>query len=576
LEEVAETEVALQPGTLGSQRSLDQQLADIDSRLRSLAAKGGDAPSEPRTAGTVELQADLCSRRAALEADRRQFEINQKEWEAQKSEVQRTLENRVAGLDALRVDLESQRAAMDKERRNSEREGSNEELQMGWAKLESERREWELQRSEIEARQRADFDARQQSLVAAQIAWESKLAEDRQAAAARDAELDAIRAELAAQRARLEEQCRQFEVRLASLPSRESEFGDRSASSAAKFAQTVPPAEVPVSELPEIEVPIPEPTVQVDPDQDSAAESPEPSVVKQESVSRSITEPRKITSSAPSNHAPVDLATILRKTGFQVDLDDEEPPTVKKVEGKRQPAKDVLNGAPPDRPADRPTVDISAPVPRPRKAPESNEKEVSVDEYMSRLLARSRGDAEPPSDPKAGPVRTAVSTAPSAVSRPILVPAAPVPASADPPPAEAGEIAPRAVPPEKRIDMRAMRQLANLSAKNALQNHERKQLSGTKRAKLLVTLVSAVVGVLLLIIHLLPKAPPVTIYGAIASFAVATLWGVNYLKLLAEMASEQFAHMSRHLKAAEGAAENTSEAESAKAAGGEAKREEGP
>ena len=66
-----------------------------------------------------------------------------------------------------------------------------------------------------------------------------------------------------------------------------------------------------------------------------------------------------------------------------------------------------------------------------------------------------------------------------------------------------------------------MRQLANLSAKTALHKHESKRLSSDTRTKLLVTGVSIVAGVSLLVIHELPAAPPVTIYGAAASFAVA-------------------------------------------------------
>ena len=74
-------------------------------------------------------------------------------------------------------------------------------------------------------------------------------------------------------------------------------------------------------------------------------------------------------------------------------------------------------------------------------------------------------------------------------------------------PGEPVEIVPRAVAPERQIDFNAMRQLANLSAKNALHKSESKKLSGTTRTKLLVTCVSLVVGVSLLLIRLLPGAP---------------------------------------------------------------------
>ncbi len=82
------------------------------------------------------------------------------------------------------------------------------------------------------------------------------------------------------------------------------------------------------------------------------------------------------------------------------------------------------------------------------------------------------------------------------------------PATQDEPitPGEPVEIVPRAHAPERQIDFNAMRQLANLSAKNALHKSESKKLSGTTRTKLLVTCVSLVVGVSLLLIRLLPGA----------------------------------------------------------------------
>ncbi len=112
-------------------------------------------------------------------------------------------------------------------------------------------------------------------------------------------------------------------------------------------------------------------------------------------------------------------------------------------------------------------------------------------------------------------------------------------------------MAPRAVAPESQVDLRAMRQLANVSAKNALHKHDSKRLSVSKRAKLLVTSVALVAGVSLLAIHRLPGAHPATIYGAVASFAVAALWGVGCLSLHSRMASERMAYMSRHLKVGE-------------------------
>ena len=74
-----------------------------------------------------------------------------------------------------------------------------------------------------------------------------------------------------------------------------------------------------------------------------------------------------------------------------------------------------------------------------------------------------------------------------------------------------------------------------------------------------MTSVSAVVGVSLLVIHQLPGSPPVTIYGALASFAVVALWGMNYVSLASRMAGVRKAYMSRHRKTEEEATEEAIE-----------------
>jgi hypothetical protein len=64
----------------------------------------------------------------------------------------------------------------------------------------------------------------------------------------------------------------------------------------------------------------------------------------------------------------------------------------------------------------------------------------------------------------------------------------------------------------------------------------------------LVASVAAVVGASLLTLHQFPGAPPLTVYGSLASFTVLALWGVNYIMLTSRMAGERMAYMNRHLK----------------------------
>jgi hypothetical protein len=112
-------------------------------------------------------------------------------------------------------------------------------------------------------------------------------------------------------------------------------------------------------------------------------------------------------------------------------------------------------------------------------------------------------------------------------------------------------MAPRAVAPERNIDLRAMRQLANMSAKTAINKHESTQLTGTTRSKLVITIVAGLIGVALLGLRFLAKSPVITLTAALASFVVAGYWGVSYVLLYKRMLDIRKAHMERHLKAGE-------------------------
>jgi len=263
-----------------------------------------------------------------------------------------------------------------------------------------------------------------------------------------------------------------------------------------------------------------------------------------ETETKPVVEAEMVEISAPSTAPPVDLAAILRRTGFKIDQVDAEEQSDNNFYLKNESPNSGL--------AKELSIDISTPVPRPYKpVGQDGEEEVSINEYMSHLLARSRGDSTQSSEPPAGVFQSPVTVSPAAAPQSSSIPVVPEPQPEHPEPGELLEMAPRAVAAEKLVDLQAMRQLANLSAKNALHKHENKRLSGNTRAKLLVTSVSVVAGVSLLAIYLLPGAPQIAIYGAVASLAVAALWGVHYTSLTSRMASERLAYMSRHLNAGE-------------------------
>ena len=106
-----------------------------------------------------------------------------------------------------------------------------------------------------------------------------------------------------------------------------------------------------------------------------------------------------------------------------------------------------------------------------------------------------------------------------------------------------------ATAPEKGIDLEAMRHLANLSAKSAIHTHDSKRLGGTSRIKLAVSLLAGVAGVALLVLSFAGGMHLMTMISAFAAFAVAALWGGNYIWLTKQMIGKRMSHLERHHKA---------------------------
>ena len=560
------------------------ELEALDAELRSRGAMLDEERRQWETSHnewTVRRAAEaeqLAARQTDLEARGLEFEKLQAEWETQRAEITEGHAAREAGLQQLRVEVELARTALDEQRRQWELERDDaltsrstetdqlaarqaefdaqrrvlDEQQAVWetqkaelqqlrAEVESTRtaldeqhRQWELERDDaftsrstetdqLAARQ-AELDAQRRALEVQQSAWEAEKSawEARQVGVQqtlddRVAGLDALRVDLESQRLALEKEQRQYEAQLAELQSRECEMESRRREMESGIAVPAVVSVVPVSE--------------------PAASTWEPPVAESREVAKPVVEVETVRSFVPPNAAPVDLAAILRRTGFQIEQADEIDPVADEEQSREN--IDLKNESLDSGTAESPSIDISAPMPRSREPAEPREEEVSIDEYMANLLARSRGESAASPTPAAAPPRPS--------------PAAVVPAPQSEPflPGEPAEMTPRTVAPEKHVDFRAMRQLANVSAKNALHKHESKRLSVSTHAKLLVTSVSLVVGASLLVIHQLPGASPITIYGAVASFAVAALWGVNYLALMSQMARERMAYMSRHLKVGE-------------------------
>jgi hypothetical protein len=164
---------------------------------------------------------------------------------------------------------------------------------------------------------------------------------------------------------------------------------------------------------------------------------------------------------------------------------------------------------------------------------EANEKpeeevEESIDQYMAQLLRRVGGISQVASPAGSPAPRRDPQPQPDSHERAeehaVAEPAGPQCGGP-------GELSPRATAPEKGIDLSAMRELANFSARQAIDRYARQTLSRTIQSKLVVTVVSALVGAALLWFWWHDRSNQLSFYGAAVSFVIAIFWGVQDLVL---------------------------------------------
>ena len=159
----------------------------------------------------------------------------------------------------------------------------------------------------------------------------------------------------------------------------------------------------------------------------------------------------------PSDGAPVDLTEVLRRVGASLEAEEEQARRLAWLS---------------TRPNSRPASDEH------RQRQRGMARRNRIDNYMSRLIQRVRSKSDEPGrtaayapprcePPSASQTQANVGTSPSAAAQP--VPAAPAVAACQP-----VELSPRSAAPEKHIDLSAMRELANLSARTAISRHSRR------------------------------------------------------------------------------------------------------
>ena len=164
-------------------------------------------------------------------------------------------------------------------------------------------------------------------------------------------------------------------------------------------------------------------------------------------------------------------------------------------------------------------------------------EEESIEDYMKRLMARMRGGSiEDEPKPAPAPVVKAapapIQSADSMSSSKIPLPGA---ATERAPSSTTGpfnpeEYVPKALAPEKTRNMAAMRELANTSARSAIQVSARRRYGTAIALKMAIALIGLVVGITLVMINGLNVN--IGLIATVASFLVALIWGFDAFSTL--------------------------------------------
>ncbi|MFH1266404.1 MAG: hypothetical protein ABIK89_11815, partial [Planctomycetota bacterium] len=506
------------------QAELEAQLKERAEQLNARQAKL-EALEKGKTEQLASRQVEL----EALEKEKtEQFEARQAELEAQLKERAERLNARQAKLEALEKGKTEQLASRRAELEALERKHA-EQLEARQAELEALEREkaeqFEARQAELEAKERA-LDEERSRWRSEQAGTDSELTTLLKQRETAKAELEALEkekaeqltarlAEVEAKERTFEEQREQWESERAAIDKRLNDQGDELAAQLAEleaqresFRQERDERESKPAEL------------------ESATE--QPSTVPEQ--------PEALSFQPVSEAAPVDTAEILRRMGAVPLLpDDEEEEAPSEPEPNRSKPLEVSKA----------TLEPAAN----EHDTDENDTE-SIDDYMSKLLDRVRsvtGETTQPTPTRKGTDRNVRSGEAGSGSdqveqdglsdNPAVAPAAARKRSPV-------EMPPRATAPEKSVNLSAMRELANMSARTAIDRHSQRQLSKSRLGKLAVTLVALAVGTGLLWLWWTERANPITLGGALTCLIVALFWGSQYIWLLGRKLLNKVNHVN--------------------------------
>jgi hypothetical protein len=544
-----------------TQQRLNQRAQEIEAGQTELAAQRTALDEERRRWEADRNQAesaDAEAHRAELQSQHAELQQERAGWEAERTEIQQRLNQRAQEIEAGQTELAAQRTVLEEDRRrweadrnqaaSADAEAHRAELQSQHAALQQERAGWEAERTEIQQRldQRAqEIEAGQTELAAQRTAleedrrrweadrnqaasaeaeahraelqsqhaelqqeragWEAERAEIQQRLDQRAQEIEAGQTELAAQRTALNEERRRWEAEHEDL---ERQLQERSERLDARESELETREQVLRQRREEWESEASAPQRRPD-----DAQEPEEGG-----------EERRDPRMTPSvSEAPVSVTEVFRRLGALPELpEDDEAPPEEPQPVRREPVRSEV---------------VRKPA---QPAHHGDEDEESIDDYMAKLLARTRSATSTgrPAESRSRAAESRPET-PRRGTQPVgevpLEQPVPQPEHVRPRPGgarqrEPVELAPRTVAPEKAIDLSAMRALANDSAFNAIERHQRRQTVSAARAKLMLGFVSLGAGGVMTWVWL-DKGIQATLYGAVACYLVAGMWGLQYIGL---------------------------------------------
>lgn len=516
-------------------------------RLRAELAAQGEQLGQVRTAHAeadrcrVAAEEKLARQQAALEAARRALEEERAAWQSKQSEPSTAVDaeaTRLAEEELARLhqDLESQRSALAEIQRQQAAAADDiarqqAELEAARLAIDDERARWQSEQAELKNAaiadqanvvQQAAADRERLATLEAELeslrrAWDEeretwqadaqRRATQPIAAPAAEADGDLQRqllelsSELEAARRALDDDRRHWEAErqrqaaeLAKHATQLQELRRRAPADHEPTADTLTstPDETPINT------------------DEQRAEMRECPVEATDLLTQFAgQEAAEVSFAEPTDAAPVDMADLLSRFGVSIDSSTE---SVDSHGSDQTPLPDETSAGRAARPA-----------------PHAEEEEDSIDEYMARLMQRlgAKAQTPPPRQQQPAPTMTPV-VLPEI--EPETAPVAPVATKLTDP----SEMGRRALPPERAADLSAMRELANLNARSAIDKHQRRTIRHTGVTKAAVSLVGVVGAVVEGVFWL--QGSPTAFYLMLGSVVVALFWGWQYATMWRKLA----------------------------------------